>query len=302
MELSVQLFNQVLVIFLLMVTGAVLYKLKIFTEAGISETTSILMKVVMPCVIIDAYQTEFKPEIIESVLVATALSLVLHVIAIAISLVVFRKKDKRNTINIFSTIYSNCGFMGIPLLTAVYGNEGVFYGSAYFAVFTILCWSHGIYLFAKGKTKFDIKKIIFNPGIIGIVIGVGFFLLRIQLPRAIGSTVSYIASLNTPVAMLILGTYCVKINLKETSGKLGICLVAVLKLFVVPLIGVGLSYLLGIMNDVTGAVIISAACPVADLSALFAAQYDSDAVYATSVVVVTTLLSIITIPLVVLLI
>lgn len=299
MELSIQVLNQVFVIFILMITGAALYKMKIFTEAGVSETTNILVKLVMPCVIIDAYQTEFDSEILRNLLIALGVALIIHIVAILLATLIFRKKDARNDVNIFSTVYSNCGFMGIPLLTAVYGNEGVFYGSAYFVIFTILSWTHGIYIYAKGKNGFNIKKIVLNPGIIGTVIGISLFLLRITLPSVVARSVNYISLLNTPLAMLILGTYMAKIDYKNISGKMGIFIVTVLKLVIIPLAGVGIVYLMGIVNDVTGAVIISAACPVAATSALFASQYDSDAVYATSVVVVTTLLSVVTIPLIV---
>lgn len=299
MNLSLQVLNQVLVIFILMMTGAILFKAKIIESGGVAQMSKILVTIVMPAVIIKAYQTDFNGELLKNLLCATLLALALHIIAILLSMLIFRKNNERNAVNIFSVVYSNCGFMGIPLLTAVYGDMGAFYGSAYFAVFTILSWTHGIWIYSKGKTKIDIKKIIFNPGIIGIVIALVLFFARIKLPFVVYESVNYLAMLNTPLAMIILGTYMAKLNFKDITDKFNILIVSVLKLAIIPLVGIAIIRLLNIAGDVTGAVIIGAACPTAAIASIFASQYDSDAVYATVVVVITTLLSIATIPLLV---
>lgn len=286
-----------LVIFILMITGAALYKLKIFTEEGSAQATKILLNLVMPCVIINAYQTEYNAEIIKSLFAATLLSMAVHIIAIALSSVIFRKKNNRRAVNIFSAVYSNCGFMGFPLLTAIFGSEGVFYGSAYFTVFTILSWTHGISVFDKEKSRFNIKQIIMNPGVIGVVLGLIIFFLRLKLPYIVSESINYISMLNTPLAMLVLGTHMAKIRIKDITDKLNLTAVTLIKLVIIPVLGVILSRVFGITGDVTGAVIVSAACPTAAMATLFASKYGSDATYATVTVVVTTILSVITIPL-----
>lgn len=298
MELSIQVFNQVLVIFILMAAGLVLYKTKIFTEAGTAQATKILLTLVMPSVIINAFQTDFDAELLKSLMYATLVSVALHIIAIILGKLFFYKKTDRNIINMFSSVYSNCGFMGFPLLTAVFGQEGILYGSAYFTVFTIFSWTHGIFIFAGDKAKFDIKKILLNPGIIGVVIGLVLFFARLRLPYVLAESVNYISMLNTPLAMLILGTHMAKIRLSDITDKMNLFIVTLIKLVIVPVAGILIANLFGITGNVTGAVIISASCPTAAMATLFAAQNGNDAVYATVTVVVTTLLSVITIPLI----
>ncbi len=297
MELSIQVFNQVVVIFILMMTGALLYKLKILSDDGSAQMTKLLLNVVMPCVIIDAFQTEFNPEILKSLLIATGLSVVLHIIAIVLAALLFHKNTPKNAVNIFGSVYSNCGFMGFPLLTAVFGSEGIFYGSAYFTIFTVLSWTHGVYIYGKKEAELNVKKIILNPGIIGVIIGVSLFLIRIELPYVAGESIGYISMLNTPLAMLVLGTHMAKIKLKDITDKLNLTLVTLLKLVLVPMAGIFIARFFGITGDVTGAVIILAACPTAAVSTLFASRYNCDAVYSTVTVVITTLLSIISLPL-----
>ncbi len=302
MELSIQVFNQVLVIFILMAVGLVLYKTKIFTEAGTAQATKILLTIVMPSVIINAFQTDFDTELLISLMYATLVSIALHIIAILLGKLFFYKKTDRNIINIFSSVYSNCGFMGFPLLTAVFGKEGILYGSAYFTIFTIFSWTHGLFIFAKDKAKFDIKKILLNPGIIGVVIGLLLFFARVRLPYVLSESVNYISMLNTPLAMLILGTHMAKIKISDITDKFNLLIVTLIKLVIVPVAGILIANLFGITGNVTGAVIISASCPTAAMATLFAAQNGNDAVYATVTVVITTLLSVITIPLLTLLI
>ena len=297
MELSIQVFNQVVVIFILMITGAVLYKTKIISDEGTSQLTGLLLNIVMPAVIIDAFQKEFNAEIVNNLLIATGISIVIHIIAILLSSVIFIKDTPGNAVNKFSSVYSNCGFMGFPILTAVFGTDGVFYGSAYFAVFTVLSWTHGVYVYGKKEAELNIKKIIFNPGMIGVITGVALFLLKVKLPYVLDESLGYVAMLNTPLAMIVLGTHMARIKFEDIKDKLNLSIVTLLKLVIIPLSGIIFIKLFNITGDAAGAVIISAACPTAASSALFALKYNKDAVYSTVTVVVTTLLSIISLPL-----
>lgn len=302
MELSRIVFIQVMIIFVLMGVGFVCSKEKLIDEKGTRQMTDILLMIVMPCVLIKAYQKEFSPELIMGLLLAAFFALIIHVVGIVISTLIFKKEESlKYRVSIFSSVYSNCGFMAIPLLSAAVGSDGVFYGSAYLAVFTILNWTHGICLYSGSLKEISIKRILKNPGIIGTVIAIILFVAGIKLPYVIGESVSYIAALNTPLAMIVTGAYLTKVDFKKALKNTSIYGVSVLRLVVIPIIAVIIAKLAGIEPLIAKSVLISAACPTAAIAALFATKYNLDSTYAAEAVSVTTILSVITIPLVILL-
>lgn len=314
MELSITITGQVIVMFGLILIGFILTKVKFLTKTGATELTSLLLYVVAPCVLINAYEKEMSVSEAKKLGLAALFTLIVHIMGIIICSVVFRKKDeqKHYRINAFASIYSNCGFMAIPILSASLGTQGVFYGSMYLAVFTTIYWTHGVYLCTGGdKKEISIKKCFLNPGVIGTLISMGLFLTNFwfrNFPKpvdyalgAVKSVVAYMASLNTPVAMIVLGFYMAQVDFKRILKKPSVYIVSLLRLVVIPIIGIYLAKMLRFDPMVAKAVIIPAACPTANVCTLFAAKYNLDAVYASELVSVTTLLSIVTIPLVVLL-
>lgn len=302
MELSLIVAIQVLIVFILITVGFILKKLKLIDEHGSKQLTNILLMIVMPCVLINSYQKEFKPEYAFNLFLAAVFTILIHIIMIIISTLLYKREEtKRYRINIFSAIYSNCGFMAIPLLSAVLGEDGVFYGSAYLAVFNIFYWTHGVIVYSGTKKALSLKKAFLNPGVIGTIISLLFFILQIRLPQVIIEPVKYIAGLNTPLAMIVLGGYLANINFKNTLKKLSIYTVSFLRLILFPVIAMILAKIMHLDNTVATAVLISTACPTATIATLFAAKFNLDAEYASELVSISTILSIITIPLVMLL-
>lgn len=296
MELSKLLAEQVIIIFLLIALGFILKKTNKIDESGAKQLTNILLTIVTPCVLINAYQKEFQPKLAVNLLYAALFTLVIHLVMILLSTLIFRKEPtERYKINIFTSIYSNCGFMAIPLLSAVLGNDGVFYGSAYLALFNILYWTHGVALYG-GVKNLSVKKVFLNPGVIGTAVSLVLFFLGITLPKVIIEPVQYMAGLNTPLAMVVLGTYLANIDFKKTLSKLSIYGVSALRLVIFPILGIAIAKFLKMDSTVAQSVLISAACPSAAVATLFAARFGLDAEYASEIVSVTTLLSIVTIP------
>lgn len=300
--MSATVFIQVVIIFLLMAIGFILKKTNVLTDKGMKELTDILLITVTPCVLINAYQRDFSHEALQKLAVASVFALVTIVISIVISNVVFKKEETlRYRVSIFGAAYSNCGFMAIPLLTAAMGEDGVFFGSAYLAVFTLMYWTHGICLYSGSVKEISIKKIITNPGIIGVVIALTLFLLEIKLPYVLKETVSYMASLNTPLAMVIMGAYLTQVNVKSAMKNWQIYLVILIRLIITPILAVIIAKTFQMDDVIAKSVLISSACPTASVTTLLANKYKLDAVYATEIVSVATIISIITIPLVIML-
>lgn len=302
MELSKILTEQVTILFILISIGFILKKTGKINDTSAKQLSNILLSIVIPCVLIDGFQKEFQPELALKLLSAVFFTLLVHIAMIIICTLIFKKEPAgRYKVNIFSSIYSNCGFMALPLLSAVLGSDGIFYGSAYMIIFNLLYWTHGVAVYTGGIKELSIKKAFLNPGVIGVFVSLILFFLNITLPKIIIEPVRYMASLNTPLAMVILGTYLANINFKKTLKQLSIYGVSFLRLVLFPIIGIIIAKLMNLDETAATAIIISTACPTAAVATLFAVKFDADAEYASEIVSITTLFSIVTIPLVMLL-
>lgn len=300
-EITQAVSMQVYIMFVLIIIGYILTKKNIITRKGSADISNILLTIVTPCVLIRSYQIDMNKNLLFTLAIAFAVSLFIHIIVALLAKLYFLPiKDKeQKVLNSFGGFASNCGFMGIPLLSATLGTQGVFYGSAYLAVFNCFVWTYGIHLFANGKNGFDIKKLIFNPGIIGTAIAMLLFFFQIRLPKAIGNVVGYIADLNTPLAMLLLGSFLARVNLISTFKQPQIYAVSFLRLIISPTIAIIIFKLINTNITMSLAVIIAAACPIAAIGAIFAEKYNMDAGYCSQIASVTTIYSLITIPLMV---
>ncbi len=302
MELSIIVLQQVMIIVFLMLVGYIAKKTKIIGDEGVSQFTSFLMYFVTPCVLIEAYQKPFDIKGAKLLAVAFIMAALIHFIVILFAGFIFPKKENPDyRVNRFSLVYSNCGFMAIPLLNAALGSEGVFFGSAYLAVFSILQWTNGIYTYTEDKTLLSFKKAVFNPGVLGTLISLILFVFSIKLPDMISETVGFVADMNTPLSMIMLGTFFVGIKPLEIFKNISFYVVVVIRLLLVPVMAIYLLKLLGVDVAVIKALAISSACPVAGVTALWAGKFNLNAEYASELVAITTVISVITIPLVILL-
>lgn len=289
--------ENVLVLVLLMAIGFFLSKKKILSPESVKQLTEVVLTVVIPCVIINAYQRDFDPSMARNLCRAFLLALVVHAVCIALAPLIFKKReDKKDRIRKLSFIYSNCSFIAIPLVQSLYGSDGVFYAVAYITVFNIFVWTHGIYLYTRDVKQLSLKKAFTTPGFLGTVAGVAMFFLKIRLPSPVVKTLSFVADLNTPVPMIILGTYLTGLNLKETVKDLSVWAVSFLRLIAAPIIGIFAAKMMNLPENAAMSIVLSCACPVATISALFAVRYGLDREYASEIVSVSTLLGILTIP------
>lgn len=294
--------EQVAILYILVAVGAIADKAGIYTEKVAKSCTDLLFYIITPAVIIESFLSlEYSPDTVKGLFTALACGFVLHIVSATISSFVFNKCNADEAcIYKYSCAYGNCGYMALPLAGAVLGDEGVFYCSAVIISFQIFSFTHGIYTINKGKggekVKFDLKKLILNPGVISVIIGLPLFLLSVKLPNIIASPINYIASLNTPVAMLIFGTYIANTNFKTIFKNWRIFAVALVKLIILPLVLLAAFRLVGISGTLLVALSISAGAPTANNTVMFAAKYDRNTGLASQTVAVVSFISIITLP------
>lgn len=288
--------SKVAVILILILVGCFITKRGMLTERGASEITTVLIKLVTPCVIINSFIGTEGDLDISLLALAMAMPALWQFIGVGISLLVFRKEpQERQKVLRFAVVFSNTGFMGIPLVQGIVGDRGVIYASFGVVVFNLLCWTYG-YSMISGGARLNLKTVLLNPGVVGLAIGLPIYFLKLQLPGIVTEPLGYIADLNTPLAMLVIGTYIARADLHSFISDMSVYKVSFLRLIVVPAILLGLLILMRPEKDLFMATMVQAATPVAANTVLFAVQYKRDSELASKLVAVSTVLSIITIP------
>ncbi len=292
--------EQVVILFIIAIIGLVCDKAKIYTEKASRLTTDLLFYIVTPAIIIRSFMgMEFNRDTIDGLLKALLAGFFYHIVGMIFAALCFNKGDK-STARIFkyASCYGNVGYMALPLAQAVLGDEGVFYCSVIIIPFYILGFTHGIGVMRKKeeKEKFNIKKLLVNPGIIGVVIGLPLFLLKIKLPEMIYAPVSYVADLNTPLAMIMFGTYLASADWKTIFSDKRVFGTIFIKLIAIPLITIGALKLFGFGGVLLTACVLSASAPTASNTVMFAAKYDCDTALASKVTSLVSVVSIVTMP------
>ncbi len=288
----------VIILFVLIGTGFVCNKTKILSTEGVRSMTDFTLYIVTPCVLINSYQREFSADMMKGLIITIIATVVSFAANILIAHLTVHDKDKRREKTLrFGTVFSNCGYMSLPLQSAMLGADGVFYGATYIAIFQIMLWTYGVMVMSGDFKNISLRKILINPGIIGTVLGVAIFIFSVKIPFVISEPISFFAALNTPIPMVIVGYHLADASLKIKGANAYLSMV--LRLIVSPVIMLAGLYLCGISGTVTVACVIAASAPVAAAGTMFAEKFGGDTGLSSALVSVTTLLSVITMPIIV---
>lgn len=293
--------HQTAVLFLLMFFGIGVRKFAIFDAQSIRRIADYVLVVVTPCLIVTSFQRPFDRSALVGVYWSFAAAVFTHFVGVLLSRIAVRDPDEsRKRAMRFATVFSNAGYMGIPLQYAVLGAEGVFYGSIYVVVFHLLCWTYGVWEIRGGFKGESIVKVLVNPGLVGIALGLPFFLFSVQLPPVVAQPVKMTGELYTPLAMLVLGYYLAGAKMAPALTQGGTYTVLILRHAVIPAVLITALALISCVDPkVAVAAVIPAAAPVGASVTVFSARYGIDADYPTALVALSTLLSVVTMPIVV---
>ena len=292
--------QQVLVLFILIGVGALLTRLGMITDGGARAMTDVVLYAVTPCVIINAFQREYRPELLGGLLTALLAALAVMLFSVLLAELLYRRKDiERGVVLKFAVVFSNCGFMALPLQEAVLGEDGVFYGAAFIAVFNIFMWTYGLIRMSRRTSFKQAMRAVVNPGVIGTAIGLLLFVFSVQLPPPLLSPVKLLAALNTPVPMLVIGHHLMKSDLRRVLRDKDAYIAMAIRLILLPLAAMGVMLLCGADRTVLCSVVIAVSAPVAAFTTMMALKYGRDAQLATGIVSASSLFSMITMPLVI---
>lgn len=296
MELGFILLKQITIMFLLMALGYLLFKKGKISTQGSKDMGALLIYCVIPIIIIKSFWTTYNSNKLKILILTFFISLIVMIISMAISKLSF----KNNGIKNFSASFSNAGFLGIPLVSAVLGSDAVFYIACIIAQLNIFQFTYGVFVMTKNKDAISYKKIITNPILISFFIGLIIFLLRVPEIEILSQTMSILSGLNTPLAMLISGVYLAQANFKQLFTSPDLYYVSFVRLILIPFVIILFLMLLPYeLYTVKLAILIAAAAPTGSNVAIYAQQYEKDYSFAVLNVCLTTILSILTLPLVI---
>lgn len=291
------IFEQLLKMFFIMVLAFVCYRIRLVDQNGNKTVSNLLLLVVNPILIITVYQTEYDPELVRGLLLAFAASAATHVLGIIISTFLIRPKAGTDyCIERFNAMYSNCGFIGIPLIASVFGDSGVFYLSAYMVMFNLFSWTHGVILMEKKFSPKNLREGLVSPMFIATLIAVLLFFMQLKIPSILLDSMNYIADMNTPLAMMVAGFSVAQADIGKMCRNLRLYYTSLIKLIFIPLCTIPLLMMFHLPSEVSMTVLIAAACPSATTGTMMAIRYKQNYTYSSEIFSLTTILAVATMP------
>ena len=302
MQISLLLMQEIVKLFVIMLMGYAVVKTGLMKASDSRSISVVLVYLVIPCVIIHAFQVDCTPDVQRGLILAAIAAAAIHVLFLAIT-VPLKKLLQLDVIEQATCIYSNAGILVIPLVQVLLGEEYVIYSSAFIAVQLILLWKNLL----CGESNLEWKKVLLNVNILSILVGICLFLLQIRLPAGVQDVLGMMNNMIGPLGMLLAGMAIAETSLKSVFLRKRSYLTVVLRLIVYPLLA--LLLIKGIFpasnagvsdaDSILLTVYLAAITPACATITSMAQLYECDAAYSSSLYVLTTILSIVTMPLMV---
>ena len=300
MQISLLLMEEIIKLFVIMFMGYAVVKAGLKNSSESKSVSVIMVYLVIPCVILNAFQVEYTPDVQKGLLLACAAAVAVHILFLLLT-AILKKPLHLDVIERATIIYSNAGILVIPLVQELLGQEYVIYSSAYIAVQLILIWTHCKNMLCE-EDKLEWKKVLLNVNIISIIAGVVLFIFRIQLPSGAQDVLNMMNNMIGPLGMLLAGMVIAEVPLKTVFTRKRSYLSAALRLFIYPVFVLGLMKVIQTFASIQDSkqilltVYLASITPACATVTSMAQLYDKDAAYSSSLYVLTTLLSIATMP------
>lgn len=305
MHISLLLMNQIIQLFIMIFMGFIIVKAKLLKAEDSKILSVIVLYLVIPCVIINAFQVDYTPQTVKGLLIALVGSVMTQVILLIVVSILGRVFHL-NEVEVASIYYSNSGNLIVPIVTFILGKEWVLYGCVFMSVQLVFIWTHCKKIISREST-YDWKKIVLNINMISIAIGIILFLTRIHLPAIINNTLSAVGSMIGPASMIVTGMLFAGMDFKQIFANKRVYFVSFLRLIIVPVIALflikcsQLSTFSSNGNKLMMIVFLAIITPSASTVTQMCQVYGNNSQYASAINVVTTLLAIVTMPLMVML-
>ena len=301
--------QQMLVLFIIMMIGFIAYKKNIITDETSKKLSAIVVNISNPAIILSSVTgnaTITGTELVETMFVAIGMYVFLIAVAALVPVIIKAPAKDRGTYRVM-TIFGNVGFMGFPIISSLYGSGALLYASLFLLPYNILIYTYGVWEMCKssGEGSGTVKKSgkeslkqIFNIGVIFCIIAVVVYALGIKFPAWVNTTVSMLSNTTAPLSMMVIGASFATMNFKKVFLNVRTWVFSALRLLVIPVIGTFLISLVTNNPSIIGVTMVMFGVPVGSMTAMLAQEYGGDYALSSETVAMTTLLSVVTFPIV----
>jgi Predicted permeases len=295
-------YSSLATVVLIVILGLCLGKAKWISESTNKQLINILLMISMPCALFSAFPQEFDSDAMGLFITGFFGGLLVFAMLIIASKLLFNKKTIQPSMvneSQFALIFNNATFLGYPLVMTIFGEAALMPYCGFIITFNFALFSYGVYLI---KGKFDRKLVIstlLNPNIIAVVLGVIFFIFSLKIPDFMNSTIKYVSGTMTPLSLICIGYMLSHAQVKKLWAKKQLFMTAAVQLTIGPLLTWVVLSLAGVSIEVRSILVLIQALPTATSLGLFAEKYGGDAVEASELVIISTLMSIVTLPIVI---
>lgn len=297
-DIVTRMINTQLLLFLYMLCGIIIRKLKIVTNDNRSVLVRLLMDVAMPMMVLAAFNKKASLEDIKATMLVMLVALAGCLATWGIGTVLWQKQpDNKRKVLMYASMFSNAGNAGLPVVNLVFGETGVFYASMYLIPPRILQWTVGMGFFIKPKKGQWVRNVLLNPMVVVVYIGAFLMITGLTIPGVAGTAISNLGSMTGPLSMILIGATLADMDLKMLLDKT-VLVASFLRLIGYPMICALILKLMGADTTTMNICVILLAMPIASNTAAMAERYGGDHVFAAACVSVSTLLSVVTVPII----
>ncbi len=299
-----QFYERLGTIALILILGFFLGKFKLISQKTNTELTNLLLTVFMPAALFTAFPSTYDASSANLFFSGLLAGFLVMLILIIVAKLIYHPKIFKGDLSYesqFALIFNNATFLGYPIVSSTFGTGGILAYCGFIIAFNIALFSYGIWLFERKITPKLIRSVIFNPNILAVLLGMVLFLLNLHLPSFISDAIGYVGAATTPLSLICIGFMLSQANLLQVLKKWQLIFAAVIQLILGPVIAWGVLSLLGFPSEVVQVCTLIQALPTATSLGLFAVKYGGNPAEASEFVTVSTILSVVTMPLMILL-
>lgn len=296
MDSFLKMVNVQSALFLYMLVGYFCRRSGMFDDLTRSKLTDFVVLITLPCMVFESFHMPFSMDTLRQGAMALGIATAMAVLALLLGKVLYLRFDPREkSIMQYGTLVTNSGFAGLPIVSGAYGSEGLLLGSIFIVPTRILMWSAGISLFTKADAKDGIKKVLLNPAIIAVEVGILRMVLQLPLPGFVDSAVDNLGACTSPLAMVLVGSILADVPVRTVFQWKAFYLVAVRQLLL-PFLCLAVLTALRVDALTVGVSVVLTGMPIGSTTAILAQKYGADAQFASKCVFVSTLTSLVTVP------
>lgn len=290
-------FNQVAILCIMILVGYYACKRDILNREANQKLSDLLLSITLPCMILTSFQFDFSAAVLYDAGRILIIASLIHLFSAGVAKALYKKSPWQTaSVLRFATIFSNAAFMGFPVIDSLYSQIGVFYTAIYVVVFNLFAWSYGVVLFTGQKDWSSLKSSLQNPGIVATIVGLILYAASVRLPLPLFKALNLVGSMTTPLSMLIIGTLLAKADYKDLFRGRHLLSGIAIRLLGLPLLLFAILHSLGITGVVANVLVLVTAMPAAAITVIFAEKHQADALLASRFVALSTLLSLVTLP------